>query len=181
MNLRHKTTLLVLLLIAVSVAACGARPPKATPTPFRPADALHPWPELEARLPDEIGGITLVKASLVVDPRRQSEKTLEVLRILGRSTQDMQIASADADGLDFLVFAQRIVGSTGGDAAVAFKTVDEGDPAASLSYAPEIIAGKHVLTRTAAGDVAYIYSLEDIMFIVSGNRGHVEEALSKLN
>lgn len=181
MNLNRHASLVVLLLLAMCAGACGARPPKATPTPFHPADALHAYPDLEARLPDEIGGIALDKASLVVDPRRQSEKTLEVLRLLGRTTPDMQIASADADGLDFTVFAQRIVGSTGAAAAVAFKNVDEADPAASLSYVAEVVAGKHVLTRTAAGEVAYIYPLDDIMFIVSGTRANVEEALTKLN
>lgn len=181
MTVNRRTSLIVLLLLALVAGGCTATPPKPTPSPSPETDALHPYPELEAQLPNEIGGITLLKASIVVDPRRQGEKTLEVLRLLGKTPQDMQIASAAADGLDFEMYAQRIVGSTAADAVIAFKNVDEAEPTTTVTYTPQIINGKHILTRSVTGQTTYIYALADIMFVVSGRRAFVEEALGKLN
>jgi hypothetical protein len=170
-------------LAALTLAGCSVlfvpRKPPASPSPT-PITAIHEFPNLEARLPDVIGGQPLQKFSLLSDPSLQTPKTLEVLRRLGKTTDDLQLARASATGVDVTVAAIRIIGADAIKAAVAFEQIDEGDPSATSTYQPATVAGKRVLIRTTGTDVAYMYPLDDVIFVVSGSRALVEEALGKI-
>jgi hypothetical protein len=176
-------TAVVLGLIVATVAGCNVLfvPRKPVPSPTEtPNPVIHQFPALEARLPDELGGHTVDKFSLVTDPELQTPKTLEVLRRLGKAISDLQVAKGSVNGEDFALSALRIVGAKAIDAAVAFESVDESDPQGTSTYQPATVAGKRVLIRTTGNLVAYVYPLDDVMFVVSGSRAFVEEALTKI-
>ena len=180
---RFRRSLAVLLALA-SLAGCNVlfvpRKPPSTPSPSPNTD-VHQYPDLEARLPDEIDGQPLEKFSLKSDAEANSAKTLQVLARLGKTPADVQLARASATGVDVTAAAMRIVGTDAIQAAVAFQAVDEADPRSGAVYEPEVVAGKRVLIRTSGSSVGftYIYPVEDILFIYSGNRALVEEALTK--
>ena len=124
----------VALALAAALLAGGCsvlfvpRKPDATPSPT-PVTAVHKFLDLEARLPDSIGGEAVEKFSLVTDPASQLPKTLEVLRRLNKTTSDLEVAKGFfSSSSDFRLSALRILGSDAARAAVAFEQVDEGDP-----------------------------------------------------
>lgn len=171
--------LTLLAALALGLAGCGST---ATPTPTgSSADHdLHVWPELEARLPDSISGRALTTVSLAAHPERQSAKTLSVLRQLGRSPDDLQLANGELEGTDLLVGVMRIVGANGPAIVEAFRAIDAADPDSPASYSVVDLGGKKVTARTVSLESAYLYGVEDMMFIVSGERSLVEAALQKL-
>jgi hypothetical protein len=174
---------LAALLLVSTVAGCNALfvPRKETPSPSpSPNTVVHRYVELEARLPDEIAGQPVEKFSLTTEPDTQSAKTLEVLRRLGKTTADVQLARGFVNGVDVNLSALRIIGSDAIRAAVAFEQIDEGDPHSSTTYLPATIAGKRVLVRKTGETTDYMYPLGDTIFVVGGSRALVEEALTKI-
>ena len=118
--------------------------------------------------------------SLRTDPSAQLPKTLEVLRRLGKTSADVEVAKGFLSGSDFNLSALRIVGADAIQAAVAFEQIDEGDPHPTTTYQPATVGGKRVLIRTNGEAVDYMYPLGDVIFVVGGSRPLVEEALSKI-
>jgi hypothetical protein len=170
-------------LIVAIVAGCNVLfvPRKPVPSPTdTPNPVVHAYPALEARLPDVIDGKVVQKFSLPTDPTLETPKTLEVLRRLGKTTSDLQLAKGSVNGEDFALSALRIVGADAIQAAVAFESVDENDPQGTSTYQPATVAGKRVLIRTTGDLVAYVYPLDDVVFVVSGDRAFVEETLTKI-
>lgn len=174
---------LAALLLASTVAGCNVLfvPRKETPSPSpTPNTVVHRYLDLEARLPDEIAGRPVEKFSLTTEPDTQSAKTLEVLRRLGKTTADVQLARGFVNGVDVNLSALRILGSDAVRAAVAFEQIDEGDPHSNTTYVPATIAGKRVLIRKTGETTDYMYPLGDTIFVVGGARPLVEEALTKI-
>jgi len=151
----------------------------ATPSPT-PVTVVHQYLDLEARLPDTIGGKPVEKFSLKTDPASQTPKTLEVLRRLDKTVADLEIAKGFVSGADFNLSALRILGSDATRAAVAFEQIDEGDPNSGTTYTPATIAGKRVLVRRNGDTTDYMYPLGDTIFVVGGARPLVEEALTNV-
>jgi hypothetical protein len=173
------------LALAAAVLASGCSvlfvPRKAAPTPSpTPVTVVHQFLDLEARLPDTIGGKPVQKFSLVTDPASQSPKTLEVLRRLDKTVSDLEIAKGFVTGSDFNLSALRILGSDATRAAVAFEQIDEGDPNSNTTYTPATVAGKRVLVRKTGDTTEYMYPLGDTIFVVGGARPLVEEALTNI-
>lgn len=186
--MRFRTRLLAASLVTValvSLSACTSTSPRSpaptakTATP-RPSGPTHAFPDLEARLPTHVGGSILNTASITATPTTQDAKTLEVLRRLGRSVSDLQLANADKEGLNIQIGALRIVGADAAAAAAAFRAVDEADSRHVAKYADRIVGQKAVVTRTTADRVEFIYPLEDILFIVTGDARLVEDVLAQL-
>jgi hypothetical protein len=171
-------------LAALVLSGCSVlfvpRKPDVTPSPT-PNTAVHEFPALEARLPDNIDGKPVQKFSLISDPSLQVPKTLEVLRRLNKTPNDVQLANGFVTGADVTLSAMRIIGSDAVKAAVAFEQVDEGDPSTTTTYAPAVVAGKRVLVRTSGDTVSYLYPLDDVIFVVGGTRALVEEALAAIH
>jgi len=173
----------VLALIGLLLTGCNVLfvPRKPVPSPTEtPNPAVHQFPALEARLPDEIDGKPMQKFSLGSDPSLQAAKTLAVLQRLEKTPADVQLANGSVKGADLTVAAMRIIGADAIQAAVAFETVDEADPNATSTYQAGTVAGKRVLVRTTGNVIAYVYPLDDVLFVVSGQRSLVEEALAKI-
>jgi hypothetical protein len=176
----------LLMVAAVAVAGCTSTPPK-TPKPSaaadatpRPTGATHAFPDLEARLPTHVGGQVLDTASIKATPTTQDAKTLEVLRRLGREVSDLQLANADKEGVNIHVGALRIVGADANAAAAAFRAVDEADPRHLAKYTDRLVGQKLIITRTTADSQEFIYPLDDILFVVTGDRLLVEDVLGQL-
>ena len=170
--------LLGVLLAALLVACAG---PRSTPSPpDSDNSAAHAYPELEARLPSEVGGHQMSKVSVAAPPDEQSARTLELLRRLSKTPADLQVAVATGDGGNIQVGAMRVVGSDGVQLAVNFQSVEEDDPASIAVYSTAEIGGKRLLTRTAESQLTYLYPAGDTMFMLSGEVGLVEKALALL-
>jgi hypothetical protein len=155
------------------------RKPDPTPSPT-PVTAVHRFVDLEARLPDTIGGKPVQKFSLTTDPAAQSPKTLEVLRRLDKTVSDLEIAKGFVTGSDLNLSALRIIGSDAVRAAVAFEQIDEADLESGTTYLPATVAGKRVIVRQTAETTDYMYPLGDTIFVVGGARALVEEALTNI-
>ena len=176
---RQPASGLVVLLLAAMLAACGG--PRPTPTPPPDEAILHAYPELEARLPSEVDGHSMSTVSVAAPPEQQSPRTLELLRRLSSTPADLQVAVATgADGADIQVGAMRVVGADAVQIVVNFQSVEEADPASTAVYGAATVAGKRLLTRTFESQLTYLYPAEDIMFMLSGETGLVEEALAQL-
>ena len=176
----------VALALAAALVAGGCsvlfvpRKPDATPSPT-PVTVVHQFLDLEARLPDTLGGQPVQKFSLVTDPSAQSPKTLEVLRRLDKTTSDLEVAKGFlSSSTDFRLSALRILGSDAVRATVAFEQIDEGDPNSNTVYEPATVAGKRVIVRKTGDTTDYMYPLGDTIFVVGGARPLVEEALTKI-
>jgi hypothetical protein len=167
----------LMLALSIVLAGCAASTPSPSPAT---RDSLHAFPALEARLPAEVDGHEMQKVSIAAPVDQQDPKTLEVVRRVGRTADDLQVAIATAEGADIQVGAFRIVGAPGVQIAVSFQAVDEEDPSSTATYGATTIGGKRLLTRTAEAQLSYLYPAEDIMFMLSGEPGLVEEALGQL-
>jgi hypothetical protein len=173
-----------LVVLAVTVAGCNVlfvpRKPAVTPSPT-PNTAVHQFPALEARFPGSISGQPVQTFSLTSDPTLETPKTLEVLRRLNKTVDDLQLAKGFVSGVDVTLSALRIVGVDATRAAATFQTIDEGDPNTTTTYVPAIVVGKHVLVRTTGATVEYMYPLDDVIFVVGGSRPNIEEALTGIH
>ncbi|HEY7600441.1 MAG TPA: hypothetical protein VH741_10985 [Candidatus Limnocylindrales bacterium] len=178
---RRAVPALALVALALLLAACGSILPKpsATPTSTTNHDT-HAFPELEARLPQVIGGVELETVSLAAHPDRQDPKTLAMLGHLGKTANDLQLANGELPGTDLQVGAFRVVGAPGNEIIAAFIAADQADPNHTATYLPITLAGHNVTARTVEGESTFLYGLDDIMFIVRGERSLVEEALRQL-
>ncbi|CAN5731868.1 hypothetical protein BH24CHL6_BH24CHL6_04870 [soil metagenome] len=170
---------LVASVLALAAILAGCAGPTPTPTPAA-GDSLHAFPALEARLPSAVDGHEMEKVSIAAPESQQDPKTLEVVRRVGRTAADLQVAIATAAGANLQVGAFRIVGAEAVQIVVAFQAVEEEGPASSASYGMATIGGKRLLTRTVEAQLTYLYPAEDIMFMLSGEPGLVEEALGQL-
>jgi hypothetical protein len=169
--------------LAATLAGCNVlfvpRKADATPSPT-PNTALHEFPALEARFPGTIGGKAVQTFSLNSDPTLETPKTLEVLRRLGKTVDDLQLAMGFVTGVVVTLSSVGIVGVDATRSAATFEVIDEGDPSATTTYQPAIIVGKRVLVRTTGTTIEYMYPLDDVIFVVGGSRPNVEEALTNI-
>jgi hypothetical protein len=178
------TASLLILLLATACSSPAPTPVPATPaptpagTPVHVSD-FHVYPELEARLPSSVGPHAMEKISLGFVESDQDPKTLEVLRRLGRSTDDIQLAVATG-GEAVQVSAFRIIGADGVEIVVTFQAVEEEQADGTARYATATIGGRRLVTRTTSTQTTYLYPAEDIMFVLAGTVALVEAALSQL-
>jgi len=170
--------LLSILLAAALFVGCGG--PRPTPTPAT-GSSLHAHPALEARLPSQVDGHDMTKVSVAAVEERQEPKTLELLRRLGRAADDLQVAIATAaDGTNIQVGAFRVVGADAVQIVVTFQAVEEADPESTATFGASIVAGRRLITRSHEAQLVYLYPVEDIMFVISGDTRLVETALGLL-
>ena len=142
---------LALLVLALLAAACGG-----PATPARPAASgfsLHPFPGLESRMPHTVAGKTLQTTSLRPSAQTASPKTLALLARLGKTVDDLQLATASLPGEDIAITALRIKGFDEHKTLAAVQAVDEADPQHITAYGTATVGGKLVVTRTVGGKV----------------------------
>ncbi len=173
------------LLLSAVLAACGTSaptpspPPPPTPTPTPAEGNFHAFPELEARLPSQVGGREMTKVSLAAVADEQREITHDVLRRLDRTADDVQLAVATG-GEAIQVSAFRVVGADAVEIILAFQAAEEAHQDNIAVFGVTTIAGKRLVTRTTPAQTTYLYPSDDIMFVLAGTSALVEEALIQL-
>jgi len=191
-------------LLTVVLAACsssgGATPsptPSPTPVPTPSASASGALPsfnlpsnakELEALLPDTLGGAKVTKASMkgsdFVNSSSSNAELKAWLDSVGKSLNDVSaafgfVASGTSSSA---VFAFRVAGVDNGKLIDEFKkSSDTSGPA--MTWTSANVGGKNVQKATDSSQNAtvYLYGSADLMFIVETNDPAIaQEALSHL-
>jgi hypothetical protein len=186
---------------AILIAACGgssASPSPTTAATQAPAPTQGPAStdagfsfalpsfqgdaDLEAMLPKEIGGETLTVISMTGDEflgdGTISPEISDALDALGKTTSDLSVAFGGTSTIQVVAF--RVKGADAGALFNAFKAAQTDE------YTTEnvTLGGKNVVKVTpSTGDVSYIYTKGDTMFVLGGTDvtdAILNEAFSKL-
>jgi hypothetical protein len=154
---------------SASAPASGGASGSPGPSGSGLAGLPHAAPDLEARLPNEINGVTLQKLSVAGTTLMNDtdEDFQSLIQALGASPEDVSVALAGADSeLDLTLSAIRVAGAQGSqfiqnmvDTAVA---EDEGSTSTQVD-----LAGRPVVTITSpdAGDT-YLVAVGDAVYVV---------------
>ncbi len=206
-------------LLAMIVAACSsggsASPsasatPTATPAPpsVAPSDTTegsaspsltipgvgdkHGAPELEATLPDTLGGQPLQKVSFGGDAFAQMGNTgdqpfKDFLERLNAKAEDTSVALAGGEvgGASVSITALQVKGTNGDTLENEFRSSVERDASQKLTWKDETVSGKSVVTTTDPSSAdqgkLYAYAKGDTIFVITASDPAVaEEALSAL-
>lgn len=192
-------------LLAIVVAACssaGTTPspsatlvPTASPTPTASATASgialpslelpRNATELEALLPDTLGGAQLTKFSMKGSDFVSQSNNAELkswLNGLGKSLNDVSAAYAFdiSGGSQTGIFAFRVNGVDHDTLLNGLKqAMQTGD--ASASWSSATVGGKSVFKATASGETTYLYGTADLVFfVVANDAATAADALSAL-
>jgi hypothetical protein len=210
MTLRRSALNAVALVAALVVAACGGTSPSTAPTiePGPTDDGSQPTfampsldlgsfaipsfalpsfnsdAELEAMLPDTIGGQTVVKQSLsgqdFINLGMGGGDALEpLLNELGATVDDLSVAIGSAGQV--VVFAYRIQGVPADRIFQGLEAAMEAGGAGG-EVSQQTIAGRQVTVVTTPTETTYIYLKDDVVFIVGGALSPeiLEDAISQL-
>lgn len=198
MTIRRSATqsvaLMATLVAMVALAACGGGNPTSAPTPTvptnlgQPSDAVPTFDlgtafipsfalpsfagdeELEALLPDSVGGQVVAKQSIAGEAILNSgfggaAALEETLTEVGATIDDVSVAIGTA-GDSLIILAYQVDG-------VSADRIFEGllEPLASGGggNVTEIeVGGRSVTTVVAGGETTYIYLAGDVVFIIGG-------------
>jgi hypothetical protein len=198
---------LAMILIGL-LAACTAASPSATEAEPTPSPTPEPTPEptvaapsdgglpsfdpgagdLDAILPDEVGGIAMQYQSAqgagVLGSEGMTPEAQEVFTRLGATPEDLSMAFGvgfNSEGSVLSIAAFRVAGADEGQLRDEFQTTMEQDGTGVVSEGN--VGGKNVIvfgTDPEAPD-GYLYVKGDIAFVVAGEPiALVEEALAAL-
>jgi hypothetical protein len=180
-----------ILLLAAAVAACssGAASPTSTPgassaavpsaaasvgaEPSLPSGAE----DLEALIPDAVGGVTLQKLSMrgneFANSGSATEEAQEFLNSLGVSPDDVSVAIgfgiAPDSGSGAAVFVFRAEGADSGQLLQAFKDATDAERDTPLEWESVTIGGKQVerATDPEQDNRVYLYVTGDLLVFVA--------------
>jgi hypothetical protein len=192
--------LLVVVLAACSSSSGGSSPtptPTAVPTPTAAASSGAALPslnlpsnakELEALLPDSLGGVKLVKASYkgsdFLNSANSNEEFKTWLTSVGKSLDDVSAAFgfAASGTSGSAIFAFRVQGVDNGKLIDAFKT-SAAQGSSAMTWTSANVGGKNVQQAQDPDtkSTVYLYGTADLLFFVTTNDPAVaQEALSHL-
>ena len=151
--------------------------PDAEPTPFHD-------PELEALLPDEIGGERMQKSTMIgpemIDPGPGGDKVRAALEKFDKTPEDLSVAFGAAANV--AVSAYRIKGIDAEAALMSFRFLMDLGKAPTLRDAT--IGGKDVKKVVKGTTTGYFYTDRDVIYTIQpppeGDDEAVAEAISKL-
>jgi hypothetical protein len=194
-------TLLVVVLAACSSSSGSSPTPSPTPTPAptptAAASSAAALPslnlpnnakELEALLPDTLGGVKLVKASYkgsdFINSQNSNEEFKTWLTSVGKSLDDVSAAFGFvASGTSgSAIFAFRVQGVDNSRLIDAFKT-SAAQGSSTMTWTSANVGGKNVQQAQDPDtkSTVYLYGTADLVFFVSTNDPAVaQEALSHL-
>jgi hypothetical protein len=139
--------------------------------------------ELEAMLPDTIGGVTVVKQSLsgqdFINLGMGGGEALEpLLDQLDATVEDLSVGFGTAGQV--VVFAYRIQGVPADRIFQGLEAAMQAGGGGEVSQ--QTVAGRQVTVVTAQGETTYIYLSGDVVFIVGGALSPelLEDAVSQL-
>jgi len=141
--------------------------------------------ELEALLPDSIGGSVVVKSSLAGDAIVNlpgGSALASQLDDLGATVDDVSVAigSAGAGPTAIVVFAYRIAGVSADRIFEGLEAAMQSGQGGQVSHTT--VSGRDVTQVTSGGETTYIYLADDVVFIVGGQLTAelLEDAISQL-
>ena len=194
-----------ILLLALAAAACSSGGASASPTPSASVPSVEPSvasssegalpslpsgaEDLEALIPDTIGGVALQKLSMrgneFANSGGASAEAEEFLRTLGVSPEDVSVAigfglSTDT-GSGVAVFVFRAEGADSGRLLQAFKDATDAERESPLEWESVNIGGKQV-ERAAdpeQNNRVYLYVKDDLLaFVATTNEDDAAEVLA---
>lgn len=202
-----RAALAAILLLAFAAAACSGGGASASPTPSpTPSVPVSDEPsaasssegavpslpsgaeDLEALIPDTIGGVALQKLSMrgneFANSGGASAEAEEFLRTLGVSPEDVSVAigfglSTDT-GSGVAVFVFRAQGADSGRLLQAFKDATDAEREMPLDWESVNIGGKQVerATDPEQNNRVYLYVKDDLLaFVATTNEDDAAEVL----
>jgi hypothetical protein len=155
--------------------------------PSLPSEAA----DLEALIPDEVGGLTLTKASMqgseFLASGESDPATQKFLEDLGVNPEDVAVAFGfgfAADGSSVGIFVFRAEGAEAGRLVSVFKEATDTDRESPLEWESTSVGGKDVeraVDPEADNMIDYLYARDDVLYLVSaGTEDVATEALGKL-
>jgi hypothetical protein len=197
-SLRAAPAALLLLALTVAIAACGGGP-SASPTPTvaapSPSLAEPSLPsgasDLEALIPDSVGGVALQKLSMrgneFANSGSASAEAEEFLRNLGVSPDDVSVAIgfgiAPDSGGGVAVFAFRAEGADSGRLMQTFKDATDAERDTPLEWETANVGGKQVerATDPEQENQVYLYVNGDVLvFVATTSEDDAAEVLAGL-
>jgi hypothetical protein len=140
---------------------------------------------LEALLPDEIGGMVVVKASMTGAAIRNMPggAALEAqLGALGATVDDVSVAIGTAGdaATPVVIFAYQIAGVSADQIFQGLEAALQAGQGGQLTQTT--VAGREVTQVTSGGETTYIYLAGDVVFIIGGQLTPelLEDAISQL-
>jgi hypothetical protein len=132
-----------------------------------PLASFHGAQDLEAFLPDTIGGVTVTKASVSGADFMSlggSEELQAALTALGKTPADLKVAFGSAGS--GTIFAFQVNGVPGTQILSALFAAET----AGSTVTDVTLGGKSAKKVIAAGetDASYIYTAQDVVFVVAG-------------
>jgi hypothetical protein len=167
---------------ASEVASAPASAGASAPGGSLGIPSFHEAPDLEAALPDQVGGVALQKLSFKgsgsLAGGTDSQDFQNLLGAIGKSPDDFSLAVAAGQNVSVGVF--RVAGTDGNVLLTAFiEAAKKGDATTQVSDANR--GGKSVRKVVTGTDTTYAYANGDkVFFVQSETDALVDEALSKL-
>jgi len=199
-----RAAMAAILLLALPVAACSSggastsTTPSATVEPSAADSGAGAEPslpseaqDLEALIPDTVGGVTLQKLSMrgneFANSGSASAEAEEFLRNLGVSPDDVSVAigfgvSAD-NSSGAAVFVFRAEGADSDRLLQTFKDATDAERDAPLDWESVTVGGKQVerATDPEQGNRVYLYVTGDLLvFVATSNEDDAAEVLAGL-
>ncbi|MDQ3937467.1 MAG: hypothetical protein M3253_02160 [Chloroflexota bacterium] len=179
---------------AAAPTPTAAAPTPAQPTPTAggpaspPAFTITPDADLEATLPNEVGGLTLDKRSLRLDQLQGFGGDLfpNFAQNLGVSPTEVSLATAVGSSPEnefVIAMAIRVPGATPDQLLTALGQAIEAEEEDPVEVTQGMVAGKQVFIGRSpdSDDETYFYASGDVVFLVSGSPTTLaEEALAQL-
>jgi hypothetical protein len=148
--------------------------PTAAPTPFVQQDA-----QLAARFPTEVGGKPVEVQTQMATPSDDAEEQAAVDALLASQGKTMaDVSSGFAFSMDpaYAIFGIRIQGADAGAIRDPFLALSE----IAGTLTPGQVAGKDVGVVAADGQSQYIYTKDDVIWLVSAEEPILTEIFQKL-
>jgi hypothetical protein len=194
----------LLALCAILLAACQTGAPAATPTTAAPSAPASETPgsetpggsegapsfsldlpsfnadrDLEARLPNEIDGVTLTKLSFngseFLEDADDNPEFRAMIGALGRTPTDfsMAFAGGEVDGENVQLGAMRVGGVDGQRVLDAFVAASQASTDTTFDIGQANLGGRNVVTLVDQDDpssgTTYFYASGDLVFFVQAD------------
>ncbi|HUQ42840.1 MAG TPA: hypothetical protein VM451_00305 [Candidatus Limnocylindria bacterium] len=171
--------LMVAVLAAATLVACGAATPSPTvaPRPTFDQRSVHAYPGLEERLPAAIAGRAMLRTSYGPAEDAADDALGGALAGEGRDPRLLELATASpSDDLqDLLLVAYRYPGLAGADLLSMLVALA---PAGGAT--PSEMGGKSVTVLEDPEGSAWAYARDDVLYVIAGDGPAAEAAIAAL-
>jgi len=144
--------------------------------------------DLEALIPDTVGGITMAKSSAQGDAYLGSPDSrpeiIQFMQAVGVASTDVSIAIGSGFNADFTMgvymFVIRAKGAESSRLVSALKATTDSNVESPIEWSHATIGGKQVETTGSDSGTSYLYAKGDVVFWIIGDPTSAGEVLSGL-